>query len=108
MSLETNFTKAQLAEKVRELTEKLREMRGVEAQANASLETLKDGAPAIGLHRTSEGKFQLVRIVYDIEKNAAAIIGTEEYGTDSQIAGGRLIKEAGEVFLKASDIKYYK
>jgi hypothetical protein len=108
MSLETNYTKTQLAEKVRELTEKLKEMRQVEAQVSASVETLKDGNPAIGLVQNENGMFQLVRIVFDLEKNAAAIIATEDYGKDFQIAGGRLVKEAGDVFLKASGSKYYK
>ena len=108
MSLESNFTKAQLAEKVRELTEKLKEMKGVEAQAKASVEGLKDGHPAIGLAKDDNGRFKLVKIVYDLNKNSAAIIATEDFGSDHQIAGGKLIKEAGNIFLKSSESKYYK
>lgn len=108
MSLETNMSKKELADKVRELTEKLKEMRGVEAQVNASVETLKTGSPAVGIHRDDKGNFFLVKIVYDLNQNAAAIIDKVELGRDQQIAGGKLVKEAGEAFLKATDIKFYK
>lgn len=105
MSLESNYTKAQLADMVRELKEKLTEMKQVEAQVNASVETLKDGSPAIGLHRNKDGNYQLIKIVYDLDKNAAAIIGKVDFGKDQQISGGKLIKEAGELFLKATTNK---
>ena len=107
-SLVSNYSKAQLAEKLVELTEKLEEMKTVEAQVSASVETLKDGAPAIGLHRKNDGTFQLVKIVYDLSQNAAAIIELVDYDRDQQIAAGKLVKEAGEVFAKASGNNYYK
>lgn len=107
-SLVSNYSKAQLAEKLVELTEKLEEMKTVEAQVSASVETLKDGAPAIGLNRKSDGTFQLVKIVYDLSQNAAAIIELVDYDKDQQIAAGKLVKEAGEVFSQASGSIFYK
>lgn len=107
-ALASNYNKKELAEKLVELTEKLEEMKGVELQANASVETLKSGAPAIGLHKREDGVFQLVKIVYDLKQNAAAIIELVDFDKDHQIAAGKLVKEAGEVFSKASGLNYYK
>lgn len=107
-ALATNYNKKELSEKVVELSEKLEEMKTVEKQAGASLETLKSGAPAIGLNKKEDGTYQLVRIVYDLEQNAAAISEIVDYDRDQQIAAGKLIKEAGEVFTKATGSKYYK
>ncbi len=104
MSLE-NLSKKELAEKVRELAEKLKEVKNVEHQVNASVETLKDGNKATGVVGNSNGTFTLVNLVFDLEKNAAAIISTELIGSDGQIAAARLIKEAGQSFYKAAGIK---
>lgn len=105
MSLETNYSKAELAEKVRELTKKLTEMKQVESQINASTETLKDGNPAVGIVKNKDGTFTIVKLVYDLEKNAAVIIGTEALGRDMQVAGGTLMKRTGDAFYKAAGIK---
>lgn len=107
-SLVSNYNKKELAEKLVELTEKLEEMKLVEAQVSSSVETLKGGSPAIGLHKKQDGTYQLVKIVYDLSKNAAAIIETVDYGRDNGIAAGKLVKEAGEVYAKASGLVYYK
>jgi hypothetical protein len=104
MSLE-NLTKKELADKVRELAEKLKEMKVVESQVTASVETLKDGDSSIGIIKNAEGNFTIVKLVFDLEKNAAAIVGTEDLGKDMQIAGGVMMKRIGEVFYKAAGIK---
>jgi hypothetical protein len=106
-NLVTNYNKKELAEKVLELMEKLEEMKGVEAQAGASLETLQSGSPAIGLHKLEDGTFQLIKIVYDLKQNAAAIIGSETLDKDQQIAGYKLQQYAIEkIFMKARGGKY--
>lgn len=104
MSLE-NLTKKELADKVRELTEKLKEMRVVEAQVTASVETLKDGEIAVGVTKQEDGTFLLIKVVYDLKKNAAAIIDKKDISRDMQVAGGTMMKQIGEVFYKAAGIK---
>lgn len=66
------YTKKELAEIIRELKEKLGEMKDVEQQVMATSEELK--TPAIGVHRDAKGKYHLIEIGYDLEKNAAAIV----------------------------------
>lgn len=107
-ALVTNYNKKELADKVVELSEKLEEMKEVESQVNASVDTLRQGSPAIGLNKKDDGTFQLVKIVYDLSQNAAAIIELVDLDKDQQIAAGKLVKEAGDVFAKASGSIYYK
>lgn len=104
-SLVSNYNKNELAQKVLELTEKLEEMKVVEAQVEATVDTLRQGSPAIGLHKKQDGTFELVKIVYDVSKNAAAIIEFVDFGINSQVAAGKLIKEAGEILVKATQGK---
>lgn len=107
-SLVTHYSKKELADKVVELSEKLEEMKTVEAQVKASVDTLKSGSPAIGLNRRQDGTFELIKIVYDLSQNAAAIIEKVPLEKDSQISAGKLIKEAGDIFTKASGNAFYK
>lgn len=107
MSLLTNYTKKQLVDKIHELTEKLKEMKQVEAQVNASVETLKDGSPAVGLYKDDKNVYHLVHIVYDIDKNAAAIVSKDEIGKDSQIAAYKLNEHSTmKIFMKARGGQY--
>lgn len=104
-SLTSNYNKNQLAEKVIELSEKLAEMSQLEKKVVAEAGEMTDGLPAIGMIRKEDGTFQLVRLKYDLDKNAAIIVGIEDLDKDQHIAAGKLTKNAGELFYKAAGIK---
>jgi hypothetical protein len=108
MSLE-NLPKKDLADKVRNLTEIVKELKAenelLKAQNSANVAELQDGESAIGVARQEDGTFLLVKLVYDLQKNAAAIVTKEDISKDMQIAGGTMMKKIGEVFYKAAGIK---
>ncbi len=98
MALEDNTKKA-LADMVRALQEKLKEMKPVESQLTAKLDELK--APAIGLHKDENGNYSLVKIKFDIEKNAAAIESLQDLESrDPAIATHKLKEYAMEVVMR--------
>lgn len=85
------------------MAEKLKEVKGIENSVLAKAEDLS--SPGIGMIRKEDGTFVLVKLVFDLEKNAAAIVETENVSGDSQVAGGTLMREIGKVFYKAAGIK---
>lgn len=105
MALEDNTKKA-LAEMVRALEAKVKELQTVEKQQTAVLDELK--RPAIGLHKDEKGKYHLVHIKYDIEKNAAAVEKLESLSSaDPAIALWNLKKFVAETIMrKARGGKY--
>lgn len=90
MALEDN-TKKDLANMVRELQAKLLEMKPVESQLTAKLDELK--LPAIGLVKDENGNYSLVKIKFDIEKNAAAIEQVENLESKDPAIASHKIKE---------------
>lgn len=104
MSLETNYTKKELAEKIRELTEKLKEVQNIEKQVIAEKsQIIENSSPAVGMIKNKEtGIYTIVYIAFDAESGAALISGKEELGKDEQIASYNLNKYAIEkIFRKA-------
>jgi hypothetical protein len=64
-------TKDELKETIRELRAKLKEMKELEKQVTATAKDLSQ--LGIGVIKDSAGKYSLVEIKYDVEKNAAVI-----------------------------------
>lgn len=107
MSLEQR-PKKELVEIIQELKEKLKEMKPVEKQLTAQLDELHQ--PAIGLHKDESGKYHLVHIKYDLEKNAAGIEKIEDLNThDMALALFNTNKVVAEkIMRKARGGKYDK
>lgn len=70
MALEQR-SKKELVEIIHQLQDKLKEMRGVEAQLNTEIESLNSSA--VGAHKDKNGNYFMVNLVYDLDKNTAAI-----------------------------------
>jgi hypothetical protein len=105
MALEDN-TKKDLAQMVRDLEAKVKELQAVEKQQSASLENLKE--PAIGLSKDENGTYILVKIKYDIASKSAGIEALESTDTkDIALAFHKLKHYAGEkIMRKARGGKY--
>jgi|ERR1043165_1724942 hypothetical protein len=65
------LTHAEKDEIIRELKQKLKEMKSVEQQVNATALELPE--PAFGLHKDQTGTYSIVEIKYDPESKAAAV-----------------------------------
>ncbi len=106
MALEDR-TKKELAQIIRDLQEKLKEMKPVEATLTAQLEDLH--SDAVGLIKNEKGQYRLVKIKYDIGKNAAAIesLDTLNDTIDTAIALYKLNQFTHETIMrKARGSKY--
>lgn len=104
MSLEQR-SKKELVELIHQLQQKLKEMKPVEKQLTAQLEELN--SPAIGLHKDDKGVYSLVKLKFDVEKNAAGLEKIERIGTDPAIALFNLNKFVAETIMrKARGGKY--
>lgn len=105
MSLEQR-SKKELVELIHQLQDKLKEMKPVESAITAKLEELS--APAIGLHKDSDGFYHLVKIKYDVEKNAAGIEKVEKLDSrDEAIVTYKLNQYTNETIMrKARGGKY--
>jgi hypothetical protein len=64
-------SKKELVELIHQLQDKLKEMKPVESAITAKLEELN--APGVGLFKDAEGFYHLVKLKFDVEKNAAGI-----------------------------------
>lgn len=92
---------------IRELKDKLSEVRGVEKQLNASSANLT--SPAIGLHKDEKGSFALVEIKFDVESKAGTVSNLIQLDTtDPSIASYKLKEYVIEnVFRKITGGKYH-
>lgn len=98
MALEDN-TKKDLAQMVRDLQAKLKELKPVESALTSQLEDLHSNAA--GLIKDSKGIYSIVKIKYDIEKNAAAIEKVESCETpDLALAQFQLNKFVVETIVR--------
>jgi hypothetical protein len=98
MALEDN-TKKDLANMVRELEAKLKEMKPVEKQLTAKVDELKQ--LAIGLHRDENGKYHLVKIKFDAPSKAAGVDDIVDLSTtDPAIAFYNINKYVSEVIMR--------
>lgn len=98
MSLE-NLKKTELANMVRELKEKLSEMKSVEKQVNATAKELPKNA--VSIIKDENGTYSIVKLKFDPESGAAAVDTIEAIGKDTQIAGYTLQKyTVEEIFRK--------
>lgn len=94
-------TKKELVQIIHDLTAKLAEMKPVESALVSQLSELH--SPAIGLSKTDEGNFIVVKIKYDIEKNAAAIEKLEQLQSkDIAIAHFNLNKYVAETIVRTA------
>jgi hypothetical protein len=108
MSLEQR-SKKELVEIIQQMKDKVKELSQVEKQQAAQLDDLN--APAIGLHKDEQGRYHLVHIKFDVEKNAAGIERLENLNntTDPAIALWNLNKIVTETIMrKARGGKYDK
>lgn len=105
MALEDN-TKKNLANMVRALEEKVKELQAVEKQQTSTLNELEQ--PAIGLHKDENGTYHLVKIKYDVVSKAAGVEKIESTETkDVALAFHKLKEYAGEkIMRKARGGKY--
>lgn len=102
----TDQTKDDLKRINRELKEKLKQMKELEQTVKTTAQDLSH--LALGVHKDSAGKFSIVEIKYDVEKNVAVIDKVVELGTtDFAIASYKARQELGErVLRKARGDKY--
>jgi hypothetical protein len=101
------YTKKELAELIRQLKEKLTEVKGVEKQLNASHADLT--SPAIGLHKDKDGKFFLVELKFEVESKAGTVSNLIALdSTDPSIASFKLKQYVIEnIFRKITGGKYH-
>lgn len=98
MALEDN-TKKDLAQMVRDLQEKLKELKPVESAQVSQLADLS--SHGIGLLKDENGKFSLVKLKFDVSLNAAAIETLEHLNsTDPAIAHYKLTQYVAEVIVR--------
>ena len=98
MALEDN-TKKDLANMVRELESKLKEMKAAEKQLTASVNELKQYA--VGLHKDENGKFHLVKLKFDAASKAAGVEEIVDLETSDQaIAAYNVNKYVAEVIMR--------
>lgn len=102
------YTKKELAAIIREMKAKLSEMKDVEKQVTTEASELS--APGLSIHRDEKGKFHLVKLKYDIEKNAATIEKVESLdSSDPAIATFKAKQYLVETIIaKAKGGKYVK
>jgi hypothetical protein len=105
MSLEQR-SKKELVEIIHELKEKLKEVKGVEAQATATVEELKQYG--VGLYKNNKGQYFLVKLRYDQVTKAAVVEALVDlHSTDPAIATFKLKEYAVETIMrKARGGKY--
>lgn len=101
-----DLTKEELKEQNKELRSKLKEMKELEKQVKLTAKDLSQSG--LGVHKDEKGKYHLVHIKYDIEKNAAVIDKLEPLDThDFTIAAYKAKQELAEKILrKARGDKY--
>lgn len=100
-------TKKELVEIIHGLQEKLKEMKPVESALTAQLQDLHSNA--VGLFKNEKGQYRLVKIKYNIERNAAAIESIDNINdtVDPALAQFKLTQYAHETILrKARGSKY--
>lgn len=100
------YTKKELAAIIREMKEKLKEVKHVEEQVTAQAEDMP--FEALGVQRNEKGHYSLVKVVYDPEKNAAAFkevvnLETHDFAIASYKAKEYLVEK---ILRKASGSKY--
>lgn len=108
MALEDR-TKKELAQMIRDLETKLKEMKPIESALTSQLEELN--YEAVGLVKNEKGQYRLVKIKYDIDKNAALIESIDNLNDtiDPAIAQYKLTQYAHEnIMRKARGSKYDK
>jgi hypothetical protein len=81
MSLEQR-SKKELVELIHQLQAKVKELSHVETSITASLPELI--SPAIGLSKDKDGYYHMVKIKYDVDKNAALIENVEKIDSRDQ------------------------
>lgn len=103
-----SLTHAEKDALIKELKEKLKEMKEVEKAVEVTAANLS--APALGVHKDSKGSYHLVKINYDVEQNLAAIEKVETLSShDFAIALFQSKKYLVEKILeKARGSKYAK
>ena len=100
-------TKKELVEIIHDLQEKLKELKPVESALTSQLADLH--SDAVGLIKNEKGQYRLVKIKYDVEKNAAAIESLDPLNdtVDPAIAIYKLNQFTQETILrKARGSKY--
>lgn len=100
------YTKKELAAIIRELKEKLKEMKEVEEVVTTAAEEMP--FESLGVQKDESGKYSLVRVVYDPEKKAAAFkevipLHTHDFAIASYKAKEYLVEK---ILRKASGSKY--
>jgi len=100
------YTKRELAELIRQMKEKLTEVKGVEKQLNASNAELT--SPGVGLYKDTAGKFFIVELKYDVESKAGTVSGLIDlHSRDPSIASFKLKEYVIEnVYRKTNKGKY--
>jgi hypothetical protein len=100
------YSKKELAALIRELKEKLTEMKQVEKHVEASAEELP--LPAVGLHKDDKGAFYLVELRFDAISGAAVVSNKLDLNSkDPSIASYKLKEYVIEkVFRKSLGGKY--
>ena len=73
------MSKAELVEFIGTLTRKIEELKQVEASQVAESKNLKH--TGLGIVKDESGLYSLVKLVYDLEQNAAQISGVEKLNT---------------------------
>jgi ribosomal protein S6 len=114
MSYSTNYTKKELETKLQEkdelikqLKDKLVEMKGVEKQVNAESAELPE--LAIGLTKDSDGNYYLAKVNFDPKTKAAFVTELEKSGKDAQIASYKAKQVLVEdIYLPLIDSKFKK
>lgn len=90
---------------IKELKEKLKEMKSVETQVTSLAADLSQFG--VGIHRNEKGNFVIAKLKYDAEKNAAAIESLQDLGPDWTIAIFKAKEYLVETILaKAKGSKY--
>lgn len=98
MSL-TDRTKKELVQIIHDLKEKIKDLKPVESALTSQLEELH--SHAIGLTKNEEGQLSLVKIKYDVQKNAAAIEKLEQLESkDIAIAQYKLNQYVAETIVR--------
>lgn len=107
MALEDNTKKA-LAQMIRDLQAKLEEVKPFESALSSQLEELH--SHAVGLSKNEEGQYALVKIKFDVAKNAAAIEFVDQLESkDIAIAQYKLNQYVAETIVrKTRGSKYDK
>lgn len=94
-----DLPKKELVEIIHELKAKVKELERIEQSQLANVSELKE--LAIGGHKDADGKFSIVKIAYDLEKNSAQIANIEKLDTkDPDILGYNMNKQVTEKIVR--------